>query len=101
MIGMRCPHKMILRFVTLLVIASACNAAATPRTVHFDSADHKTKLVGYVFEPQGPGPHPAIVLLHGRAGPYSSAAKGVYSAATLSKRHQEWGNFWAERGYVA
>jgi dienelactone hydrolase len=57
--------------------------------------------VAYLFEPGGPGPHPAIVLLHGRAGPYSSAAKGVYSVATLSKRHQEWGNFWAERGYVA
>jgi carboxymethylenebutenolidase len=28
-------------------------------------------------------------------------AKGVYSSATLTKRHQEWGHFWAERGYVA
>jgi carboxymethylenebutenolidase len=40
-------------------------------------------------------------MLHGRAGPYSSAAKGVYSAATLSQRHRQWGEFWAVRGYLA
>jgi dienelactone hydrolase len=71
------------------------------KTVHFPSEDHKTNLVGYLFEPVGPGPHAAVVLLHGRAGPYSSLAKGVYSAATLSKRHKEWGSFWRDRGYVA
>ncbi len=31
----------------------------------------------------------------------SLLAKGVYTAATLSKRHKEWGAFWAERGYYA
>jgi hypothetical protein len=34
-------------------------------------------------------------------GPYSSLANGVYTAATLSKRRREWGEFWAERGYIA
>ena len=101
MIGISYPSKRTLRLVTLLTIASACNLAAVPRTVHFESADHKTNLVGYLFEPQSPGPHPAVVLLHGRAGPYSSLAKGVYSAETLSKRHKEWGEFWAARNYVA
>lgn len=75
--------------------------AAEIKTVHFQSEDHHTRLVGYLFEPQGRGPHAAIVLLHGRAGPYSSLAKGVYDATTLSKRHKEWGTFWAERGYYA
>ena len=75
--------------------------AAEIKTVHFQSEDQKTRLVGYVFEPTGRGPHAAVVMLHGRAGPYSSLAKGVYTAATLSKRHKEWGEFWAERGYVA
>ena len=74
--------------------------AATPRTVHFESADHKTKLVGYLWEPSGSGPHPAIVLLHGRAGAYSSLAKGEYSAETLSKRHKAYGEFWSEHNYV-
>ncbi len=58
-------------------------------------------LVGYLFAPEGRGPHPAIVLLHGRAGPYSSLAEGSYTASTLSKRHKEWGHFWSDRGYVA
>jgi len=85
--------------ITFLVTASF--ASAEPRTVHFESEDHQTKLVGYLFEPAVPGLHPAIVLLHGRAGVYSSLANGVYTAATLSKRHKAWGQFWAERNYVA
>src|SRR5664279_154693 len=100
MIGIMNPHKMILRLMALLVIASACNLAATPRTVHFESADHKTNRVGYLWEPSGPGPHPAIVLLHGRAGPYSSLAKGEYSAETLSKRHKAYGEFWSGHNYI-
>jgi carboxymethylenebutenolidase len=83
----------------LLALTSA--AATDVKTVHFQSADEKTRLVGYLFEPATPGPHAAVVMLHGRAGPYSSLAKGVYGAATLSKRHKEWGEFWAQRGYIA
>jgi carboxymethylenebutenolidase len=75
--------------------------AAEIKTVHFMSEDRTTLLVAYLFEPVGPAPHPAIVLLHGRAGPYSTLANGVYGSTTLSKRHRKWGNFWAERGYYA
>jgi carboxymethylenebutenolidase len=87
--------------LSLWVSFAALGCAADVKTVHFQSEDHHTRLVGYLFEPAGRGPHAAIVLLHGRAGPYSSLAKGVYTAATLSKRHKEWGAFWAERGYYA
>lgn len=87
--------------IVLLLTAGLATQAAEIKTVHFPSEDQKTRLVGYLFEPQGPPPHAAVVLLHGRAGPYSSLANGVYDATTLSKRHQEWGNFWAERGYYA
>jgi carboxymethylenebutenolidase len=76
-------------------------AADLPQTVRFPSRDGATELVGYLFEPHTPGPHAAIVLLHGRSGPYSSLAKGRYDAATLSMRHRMWGRFWSERGYVA
>lgn len=92
---MRLP---IFRF---LMVSTCCTFAADIKTVHFQSEDHKTQLTGYVFEPSGAGPHPGMVLLHGRAGPYSALAGGEYNAATLSKRHQEWGDFWAERGYIA
>jgi len=85
---------------------------AEPATVYFPSADGQTKLVGYLFAPSTPGPHPAVVMLHGRAGPYSAndnedctrVARGVASecnALTLSKRHMQWGEYWAAHGYVA
>jgi len=91
----------VIRQLSLFLALAASASAVDPATVHFMSEDHQTRLVGYLFEPVGSGPHPALVLLHGRAGPYSSLAKGVYDAATLSKRHKEWGTFWAEHGYVA
>jgi carboxymethylenebutenolidase len=87
--------------ILFLLSLTLCSLAADVKTVHFQSEDHKTRLVGYLFEPSGGGPHAAVVMLHGRAGPYSSLAKSVYNATTLSKRHKEWGDFWSERGYVA
>src|SRR5215468_6750187 len=55
---------------------------------------------------------PAIVMLHGRSGPYSTnvnedctwVGRSISSdcdATTLSKRHAMWGQYWAERGYLA
>jgi dienelactone hydrolase len=76
-------------------------ASATPETVRFMSADGRTMLVGYVFAPLSPGPHPGVVMLHGRAGPYSSLKRGQQNAGALTMRHRMWGQFWAERGYVA
>jgi carboxymethylenebutenolidase len=72
-----------------------------PETVEFMSRDAKTILVGYLYRPRTPGPHPALVMLHGRGGPYSSLKRGTYTAETLTARHRMWGNFWAERGYIA
>ena len=61
------------------------------------------ELVGYLFAPAEPRAArcPAVVLMHGRAGAYSTLADGVYDASTLSKRHRFWGRFWAGQGYVA
>lgn len=86
--------------------------AATPHTVYFPSADGRTELVGYFFEPARSGRHPAVVMLHGRAGPYSANVSADCSfvardkssrcdADSLSKRHAMWGEYWAEHGYVA
>jgi carboxymethylenebutenolidase len=91
---------------------SATAARAEPETVYFKSADGTTEIVGYLYKPEGSGPHPAIVLLHGRAGPYSTkynkdctlVGRGVTSdcnAGTLSMRHQMWGKFWAGKGVLA
>jgi dienelactone hydrolase len=70
------------------------------------------ELVGYVYKPQGRGPFPAVVMMHGRAGPYSTSAnasctfvqRGVQSDCsvdTLSARARMWGMFWAEQGVLA
>jgi dienelactone hydrolase len=106
---------MTARLICLLLIALALSSAAsaeTPATVYFASADGRTELVGYLFSPAGRGPHPAVVMLHGRAGPYSTnvngdctlvarANKSACNAETLSKRHRTWGEYWATRGYLA
>ena len=43
-----------------------------PETVHFPSSSGGTALIGFLFNPQRDGAHPAIVMLPGRAGPYSA-----------------------------
>ena len=84
------------------LLAQAAGDLALPERVEFGSLDGKTTLVGYVFKPPlEPGARvPAVVMMHGRAGAYSTAAKGVYDASTLSQRHQFWGRLWAALGYI-
>jgi len=88
-----------------LVLSSGAVAGAEsplPERVTFMSQDGSTRLVGYVFAPQGKtGQVPAVVMMHGRAGAYSSLARGRYDASTLSQRHRMWGESWAQLGYVA
>jgi dienelactone hydrolase len=99
-------------FGCALLLLGSSTANAAPETVYFRSADGATEIVGYVFKPTVPGPYPAIVMLHGRAGAYSAnsnagctlVSREVRSdcdATTLSKRHAMWGEFWAARGVLA
>lgn len=96
-------QKTLIRVTLLLALALAGRAASAvvPETVRFPSADGATELTGYLFKPTGTGPHAAIVMLHGRGGPYSSLMRGTYTAETLTARHRMWGEFWAARGYLA
>ena len=90
------------RWLFLALCAVSFGAfAATPETIKFPSRDGKTELTGYLFKPTTPGPYPAVVMLHGRAGTYSSLKPGVADATNLTARHRMCGNFWAERGYLA
>jgi dienelactone hydrolase len=91
----------LLGLALMLSLWMPCANAWATETVHFQSGDGQTALIGYLFRPSGPGPHPAVVMLHGRGGPYSSLAHGVYDANTLSKRHKFWGEYWSSHGYVA
>ncbi len=89
-------------FVVLRWCSDAAAEGALPERVTFMSLDNQTTLVGYVFAPRGRAARmPAIVMMHGRAGAYSSEANGRYDASTLSKRHRMWGDLWAGQGYVA
>ncbi len=71
--------------------------------VSFLSRDEaRTELSGYLFRPtHAVASSPAIVLMHGRAGAYSSRANGVYDASTISQRHRYWAEYFADRGYFA
>jgi dienelactone hydrolase len=98
--------------VVLPVVLAAAQASAEPETVFFKSGDGETEIVAYLFKPETPGPHGAIVMLHGRAGPYSANVNkdcalvtrdvpSICNAGTLSKRHAMWGAYWAAHGYLA
>jgi dienelactone hydrolase len=96
------PQELMKQLILALIIVTLNAVAAEPQQVHFPSEDkEKTKLDAYLFEPEpSSGRHPAVVLLHGRSGLYSSQANGVYNAETLSKRHKFYAKYWTERGYV-
>jgi dienelactone hydrolase len=103
---MNLARTRIAALVVLLVavaVPARAETAAPPERVTFPSADGRTTLVGYVYTPRDTGNTrvPAIVMMHGRAGAYSSRANGRYDATTLSLRHQMWGRLWAAQGYVA
>jgi dienelactone hydrolase len=93
------PVARALTLVVACAVTQAC--AALPETVRFPSRDGATELTGYLWHPAPPGPHAAVIMMHGRSGAYSSAARGSYNAFTLSRRHVQWGEFWAARGYLA
>ena len=98
--------KIAVLSLMMVVSAVSCVVAKTPspaETVKFLSADGQTMLVAYVFYPKlaATARFPAVVMMHGRAGAYSSLANGVYDASTLSKRHKFWGETLADNGYIA
>ncbi len=89
--------------VTYLAAQARADDEAPPERVTFASADGHTTLVGYLYKPaiMSAARVPAVVLMHGRAGVYSSRAAGVYDASTLSLRHKAWGRIWSAAGYIA
>ena len=81
---------------------AAMAQSSQPKTVSFPSEDGRTTLTGYLFAPLSkPRTAPAVVLMHGRGGVYSSLAKGNYSAVTIEKRIRHWAELWSAQGYWA
>jgi len=77
----------------VLAVFALVGANAAPRKVSFPSEDGAT-LQGWLYEPDAPGPHRAIVALHGCAG--LRGRNGQPSA-----RHADWGERWARAGILA
>jgi dienelactone hydrolase len=74
--------------------------AVAQERVYFDSTDGEgrqaaTPLSGLLYRPQGKGPFPAVVLMHGCGGLYSR------STGQISSKMRFWAEFLRERGYVA
>jgi dienelactone hydrolase len=72
-----------------LVAAALALAACGHASVQFRNATPAAPLpiVAKIYRPQGPGPFPAVVLLHGCEG--------------VSKLNDRWARWLRERGYVA
>jgi dienelactone hydrolase len=60
-----------------------------------DGKDEPATLDARLFKPQGQGPFPAIVAMHGCSGLWSSK-----KTTELSPRHADWGRRLAALGYV-
>ena len=80
----------------LLVLVAVMHAHAEPIQVAVPTAGISSSpalLVAYLFEPATPGPHPAVVMLHGCGGAYARSG-------ALNARHRMWGELFADNGYV-
>lgn len=77
----------------MLILALLLVAAPPPETVMFASRDEGVTLTGVLLRPDGAGPFPAMVLLHGCGG----LAK---EDGALLPRHAEWADLLRNQGYV-
>ena len=99
--GSRICHLLVAAAI-VVISAPAIAQKVTVEDVTFLSSDGKTEVKGYLFKPgDPPAKLPAVVMMHGGAGAYSSLAKGKYDSATLSSRHKAWGELLARNGYAA
>lgn len=71
--------------------ALIARAEAKPEIVRIQAEE--VELTAALYKPSGPGPHPAVIALHGCGGLFN--AQGTPSA-----RHDAWGEKLAEAGFV-
>lgn len=76
--------------IAAMLMCAVPAQAAAPDPVEFPSGS--LKLKGMLFKPDGPGPFPAIVALHGCEGMLNSNG-------TLSSRYVEWGDWLVKAGF--
>ncbi|PAS95426.1 MAG: hypothetical protein BSR46_17010 [Candidatus Dactylopiibacterium carminicum] len=94
---MRWRQRLVELCWALAVVCVPAWAAPLPAEVSIPAAGSSSSpepLRAHLFAPEGPGPHPAVVMLHGCGGAYARDG-------SLNARHRMWGEFLAEHGYVA
>jgi dienelactone hydrolase len=86
-----------MRHLTLLVLAAAVSAGITgvvaPAAAAPEAVDIEGKLKGVIYRPEGNGPFPAIVALHGCDGLADPKA-------AIVRRYADWGERLAAGGFV-
>lgn len=75
-------------------LAAAPAAAQDVVTFSSGSQPGADAIGGWLWRPAGPGPHPALVLLHGCGGPTTASGK-------VNSRIVDWAGRLAAAGYVA
>jgi dienelactone hydrolase len=88
-----------LLFIALLAVSTACGSAAAQQKIQFPALDGKdgaspTAIDGYLFRPNGPGPHPAVVFMHGCGGLFSRTTNAIVSRETA------WRQQLVDKGFV-
>lgn len=86
--------KRLSLILAAIMLAAPTVLAAGPETVSFETLHRdRAMLRGFLLKPDGEGPFPSILLLHGCSGPVTS--KGAIAA-----RERAWMNLFAAEGYV-
>ena len=80
--------------VIAIVVALATPApdAVARERITFKSNDG-TPLTGFLYRPESPGPHPAVIMMHGCAGL-------VTKRGALKRRERTWAYLLKRKGYV-
>ncbi|MGZ3409073.1 MAG: dienelactone hydrolase family protein [Xanthobacteraceae bacterium] len=85
------PMRKACMAIALTLLLMVPGLAAAPETIELTSGD--LKLKGTLYKPEGPGPFPGIVAMHGCEGLLNSSG-------TLSSRYQEWADWLVKAGFT-
>ena len=90
--GNRCPARTRHAAATVLALGlSAVPATAQPELVRIPAEE--VELVAALYRPSGPGPHPAVIALHGCGGLFNRTG-------SPTARHADWGQRLADAGFL-
>lgn len=87
-------RAVLFALIALLISTEIGQAGGLVKVRISSSASDTTEINGFLLRPNGPGPFPAIVALHGCSGLWKRNGK------SLTSRHADWGKRLQKEGYV-